>query len=263
MSRPAPPASSVADPDADPGTGAGRRVLRVLLSFLTSEPQVTAEEVAAHVRMPLSSCYRYLAVLKEFGLLEDNGRGGYAVGPNVVRLARTARAGSSLTGCAAPHMRRLAAECNETIILLRRSGTLAICIERVESTQPIRTTFEVGTALPLHRGAGPKLLLAYAGPAQEALIAETERRGDLRPVERDALQLELSRIHAQGWSDSRAEITPDIYAVAAPVRSHDQVTALSVVAPRYRVSRSDQARLRRLVIAAAAAISEELTERAL
>lgn len=245
--------------------GSAQKVLRVLMSFSQDAPRHTAEDLARATDLPLSSTYRYLTILREAGLIEEDGRGAFTVSPLVIGLARAAQAASSLVETARPHMETLSAKSHETVILVRRSGDQAVCIQRVESSQRIRMSFDVGTALPLHAGASPKVLLAgLEAGEREAILAEFEAR---YPELRDrlaALRGELGAIASEGWAQSTAEITSDVYAVAAPVHAgRETVAALSIVAPAFRVSAEERGRLRELVIGAARDLSRAFSRTAL
>jgi hypothetical protein len=141
------------------GTASSRKVLQVLTSFTPDRPIATVDAIAKGVKVPLSTAYRYIALLREVGLVTDDGRGGYHLSPRMVELARASRAAFSFIDVALPVMEKLRDASGESVILVRRVGEAAICIERAESAQRVRLSFEVGASYPLHRGASPKLLL--------------------------------------------------------------------------------------------------------
>src|SRR5258708_5477163 len=238
--------------------GSSRKVLRALMAFSADAPRHSAESLAQQIGLPLSSTYRYLKILREAALVEEDSRGSFVLAPRVIGLAQAARAGTNLAAIARPHMKRLSQETGETVILVRRSGDRAICIERVESSSRIRLTFEVGTALPLHRGAAPKLLLAYLSPTEckdtlEKVIASNPDFAS----QLDPLLHELAIVRRQGWSESRAEITPHVYAVAVGiVESGGVVAAVSILPPSFRIPRSAQIKLRNSVQRAATDIAK-------
>lgn len=239
LARKGPPPRTAAD-------GSSRKILRALLAFSVDKPRHSAESLADQIGLPLSSTYRYIGILREAELIDEDGRGSFVLAPRVIGLAQAARAGTDLASIARPHMKRAAQEAGETLILIRRSGDRAVCIERVESSSRIRLTFEVGTALALHRGAGPKLLLANL-PAEEctALLEEVAARDPAFASQRKSLERELAVIREQGWAESRAEITPHVY--AASVGIHDAngvVAAVSFVAPAFRMPKASQIKLR-------------------
>jgi DNA-binding IclR family transcriptional regulator len=238
--------------------GSSRKVLRALLAFSVDKPRHSAESLAEQIGLPLSSTYRYLAILRETELIDEDGRGSFVLAPRVIGLAQAARAGTDLASVARPHMKRLSQETGETVILVRRSGDRAVCIERVESSSRIRLTFEVGTAQPLHRGAAPKLLLAHLpSPECDATLNDAVARDPGFAAHRKALVSELAVIREQGWAESRAEITPHVYAAAVGIFDvTGVVAALSFVAPVFRTPRASQVRLRAHLQEAAEAITK-------
>jgi DNA-binding IclR family transcriptional regulator len=238
--------------------GSSRKVLRALLAFSVERPRHSAESLAEQIKLPLSSTYRYLAILREAELIDEDGRGSFVLAPRVIGLAQAARSGTDLAAIARPFMKRLAQDSGETVILIKRSGDRAICIERAESSSHIRLTFEVGTALPLHRGASPKLLLAYLSPADCAkTLDEAVERDPVFASERKALVRELGIIREQGWAESRAEITQHVYAAAVGVfDATGVIAALSSVAPAFRTPRPMQLKLREHLVVTAGEISK-------
>lgn len=240
--------------------GVSRKILRALFAFSAEQPRHTAESLSAHLGTPLSSTYRYIGILREANIIDEDGRGTFMLTPRVISLAQAARAGTDLASIARPHMQRIAAEFGETVILLRRSGDRAVCIERAESSSRIRLSFDVGTALPLHRGAGPKLLLANESPTEiEQTLDEVARRDPNFSTKNASFMRELKAIRTRGWAESRAEITSHVYAVAAGiVTSAGLIAAISFVAPAFRTPKAREAILREQLTHAATAISRDL-----
>lgn len=238
--------------------GSSRKILRALLAFSIDKPRHSAESLSEQIGVPLSSTYRYIGILREADLIDEDGRGSFILAPRVIGLAQAARAGTDLASIARPFMKRIAHDVGETVILLRRSGDRAVCIERAESSSRIRLTFEVGLALPLHRGAACKLLLANLPPAEsEAILDDIVARDAAFGPQRRTLTRELATIREQGWSESRGEITPHVYAVAAAVTDPSGiVAAMSFVAPAFRTPKANQIKLREQIERAAADISK-------
>lgn len=226
--------------------GSSRKILRALLAFSVDRPRHSAESLAEQIGVPLSSTYRYIAILREAELIDEDGRGSFVLAARVIGLAQAARAGTDLASVARPFMKRISQEAGETIILIRRSGDRAVCIERAESSSRIRLTFEVGTALPLYRGAGPKLLLAHLRPEEcEATLNAAAMQDATLAARRKALQRELAAIREQGWAESMAELTPHVYAAAIGIHDGNGVmAAISFVAPAFRMPKASQIRLR-------------------
>lgn len=228
--------------------------------FDPQRPVATVETLAAVAGVPKSTGYRYVSLLRETGFLAENGRGGYHLGPRVFRLARAAEAAMSVRDIAQPFMDTLCEATGETVILVRRVGDHAVCFGRAESPRHVRLSFEVGAALPLHLGASPKLLLAHL-PARERddYLARTARTDPELRSRLARFELELERIRASGVAFSSAEITRDVWAVAAPLwRGSRILAALSVAGPSFRLRGATRARATRLTREAALEISNAI-----
>jgi DNA-binding IclR family transcriptional regulator len=214
------------------GEGA-RRALTMLLAFSMERHTQSARDLARVTGIPLPSVYRYVALLREMGLLVGDERGLYHLSARLSALARAAETAETLIDLADPVMRRLSAATGETVILVRLVARSAVCVHRIESRHNLRTSYEPGQPLPLEHGASARLLLA--GMTAEA------RRGYLAPLAaRDptaAARLEEQVVLAgvRGWAASEEEIDAGVWAAAAAVRDRTgTVAALSVPSPLVR-----------------------------
>ena len=132
-----------------------------------------------------------------------------------------------------PGLKRLAAASRETALVLRRIEDSAVCIDRIDCDHPVRLSFEVGRAMPLHTGAAAKVLLAGSG----AEIRDRYIERMVPSAQRARLREELNRITTQQWGESRAEVDPGIWAVGAPILldRDGRCLAISVAVPEYRL----------------------------
>jgi DNA-binding IclR family transcriptional regulator len=74
------------------GAESPRRALQVLLAFSPARPHATISELAASVGVPLSTCYRYIALLRELGLVDEGERATYHVTAAAKQIAEAAQA---------------------------------------------------------------------------------------------------------------------------------------------------------------------------
>src|SRR5436190_3746353 len=117
------------------------RALSVLQSFGETTPHQTAQQIAARVRMPRPSVYRFLRTLVERGFLIEVGdaeQRRYAIGPAVLAMSKLVFGQAELRRCAQPVMQLLAEKLGESIYLSVRQGAHAICIENIDATTPLR-----------------------------------------------------------------------------------------------------------------------------
>lgn len=243
------------------GAESARKVLSLLLCFDAKRPRANIDELALAVAAPRSTTYRYAALLKEMGLLCDDGNGRYFVAPTVLRLSDAARAAISYPDLAKPEVERLAAETGETVLLIQAVGKNGVCIGKVESPHSMRLAYEIGAALPLHRGAAPKVLLAHLPAGERDRYLEGIAVSDpARAADVPRLRTELEQIRRGGAAYSRAEITSGVWAVAVPVFERDKVVlALSVAGPAFRLKRPLRPAIERTLREAAARLSTLLT----
>jgi len=236
----------------------GMRLLAVLLTFDENHPVLGVGEIAERTGVPQSTAYRYVAVLREAGLLDSAGRGSYRVTERVFRLAKAAQAGlKGLPELALPVMRELRDAIDETVLLVRRTGASAVCVDRVESRRPVRLSFEPGQAMALHAGSASRLLLAaMPREARRAVVADVSET--LEPDHAAALTDEgLDQVLDQGWAESFHEVDRGIWGTAAAIRTSDGavLAALGAAGP---LDRLDAGR-RRDVIARTRAAAERIS----
>ena len=225
--------------------------------FTKERHTLSARDLADATGIPLPSVYRYVAFLRDTGLLVGADQGGYHLSARVLQLAQAAEAAETLVDIADPVMRRLAAETQETVILVRLVGRSAVCVHRVESSHRLRTSYEPGQPLPLEHGASARIVLASMSP--EARRAYLEPLAARDPEAAARIEAEVALVEQRGWECSEEEIDSGIWAAAAAVRDSTGILAsLSVPSPLVRAPAEMQHRLLGQVRASADEINELL-----
>ncbi|OLT31994.1 hypothetical protein BJF79_36610 [Actinomadura sp. CNU-125] len=240
------------------GAESSRKALSLLLAFDAQHHTRGATELAAALEMPISSVYRYLSVLRETGMVEEAGQGEYRLSWVFVRLADAARAaGDTLESIARPVLAEVAEAGGETTLLIKRMGWNAVCVDRVDSSHPVRLQFDPGQPMSLHRGSAARVLLASM-PADD-------RRGYLASVPdlpehvRDQIETHVESVEGVGWAESFGEVDEGIWGASAAIRDRGRViAALGVAGPLYRLQQDDRARIIQLVVDGAKRISDLL-----
>lgn len=223
-------------PQRTKGVDSARRVLQILLQFNQTKPELTVEDIVDAHDISLPSAYRYLALLREMFLIEERGRNSYVLSPEILQLAETAERTLDYRLEAQPILNRLQTEIDETSLYLRQLNSAAVCLAISRSDHAINISFEPGHVMPLHAGAGAKILLAgIQRVKQEQYLDRLDP--PLTGVGRTRLLAELDRIQEKGFAVSEGEVDEGVWAYASSVSSRGQlVGALSVVAPAYRVN---------------------------
>lgn len=226
------------------------RGLRVFLT-IADRGEIRADELSTLLDTPLSTVYRYLRTLAEFGFVERTDA-GYRLGPRLHLTGGATVSSEELIRHADPVLRLLVAEAGETAVILRRIGLSAVCLHEVQSGHPLRVTCEPGTTTPLVAGALAKALLAFA-PAdiQDEVLAGASH---VRALRRD-----LTSIAAEGLARSEGELVAGSVTIAVPILRDDGiVAAIGLLAPTDRATPAWQARAARLLAEGAAAIAAGL-----
>ena len=227
---------SLADEQAAPGGAAAvDRALSVLRAFGPGDTALSVTELATRTRLYKSTVLRLLASLAHGGLMRKTPEGLWALGPEIARLASLYTASFSLEDVVLPVMRALVAQTGESVALHVRQGEQRLCLYRVDSPQLLRDHVKAGDLLPLDRGAGGRVLMAFGGAA-----------GKL-----------YEQIRRDGYLHASSDRVPGLVGVSAPVwRGEGRlVGALTLTVPESRFRGVFVKQLR----AAAARLCEQLS----
>ncbi len=236
------------------------RGLRLLLT-VADRGEVRADELSATLDMPVSTVYRYLRTLGDFGFVDRHG-GQFRMGPKL-HIGTGANVSSErLIRHADAPLRMLVHETGETAVVVRRIGLSCVCLHQAESDAALRVTLEPGEMSPLYAGALGRVLLAFA-PAdvlEEVLAEDLVRITDATPTE-DELRAGLGAVVMTGLATSEGELIDGSVAIAAPVFREDGIVgAIGLLAPAFRADQTWRARAGRLVVEAARTVNAALAD---
>jgi DNA-binding IclR family transcriptional regulator len=236
------------------------RGLRLLLT-VADRGEARADELSALLEMPVSTVYRYLRTLAEFGFVDRHG-GQFRLGPKLLIGTGANVSSERLIRHADPVLRMLAEETGETAVVVRRIGLSSICLHQIESDAALRVTLEPGSMTPLYAGAAGRVLLAFA-PAEvldEVLGQDLLRITPNTPDERD-LRNGLGDVVLTGIATSEGELIEGSVAMAVPVFRDDGIVGgIAVIGPTFRCGPAWRARTAQLLQGAARVINAGLAE---
>jgi DNA-binding IclR family transcriptional regulator len=150
------------------------RALSLLAAFSSSTPVLSLGELAEKTQIYKSTALRMLASLEHANLVNRLPDGRYALGSEVERLHRVFAGSFSLETVVMPVLRGLVDKTKESAAFYVRQGEQRLCLYRVHSPRPVRDHMQPGDLLPLDRGAGGRVLLAFSG-AKGAIYAKIRR----------------------------------------------------------------------------------------
>jgi DNA-binding IclR family transcriptional regulator len=236
------------------------RGLRLLLT-VADRGDVRADELSALLEMPVSTVYRYLRTLADFGCVDRHG-GQFRVGPKLLIGTGANVSSERLIRHADPVLRMLVEETGETAVVVRRIGLSCICLHQIESDAPLRVTLEPGAMTPLYAGAPGRVLLAFAPTEvlEEVLAQDLLRMTPATPDE-SGLRNGLGDIVMTGLATSEGELIDGSVAMAAPVFREDGIVgAIGLIGPAFRCGSEWRTRSAHLLQEGARVINAGLAE---
>lgn len=215
---------------ADASVKVIERALKMLNCFTKEKLSLSLVEISREIDLPPSTTSRILSTLEKYNYLyRDDETQRYYLGPSIARLGTLCYSHMDFRRISIPYMIELREIYNESVGLYVPNKENRVCIERIESTHPLKRILNIGDRLPLTRGASGRLLLAYQPPQ---IIDELLAADPYTTTER------LAEIRALGYSTSRSEREEGVVSVAAPIfdSQHKVVAALNISGPAARIS---------------------------
>lgn len=236
--------ASVADVNAAPGGAASvDKAISVLAAFQCGDQALGLAELAKRTMLYKSTVLRALSSLEHARLVRRLADGRYALGTEIARLHGIFAASFMLDGIVLPALRKLVALTGESAAFHVRQGSARLCLYRVDSPHPVRDHVAAGEVLPLSRGSGGRVLVAF----DQTLLAQ------VLPEEAALYQ----QIVAQGFYAASGDRLAEVAGISAPVFQPSQALAgaltLTMPAHRYQAAYIGQ------VVAAAAELSQQIS----
>lgn len=243
------------------GQSSFTRGLDVLIA-VARNGQATVPELALELGVPLSTVYRYVRSLRDYGLIEESG-GLYVPGWRLMDIAGHHLTHTRLAEVGGEHLRTLTYQTSETAVLAVRAGSHAICLRQSISPHPDHYAFRINELLPLHAGAGSRLLLAFAPrPIIDITLSHLTPYSTHTPSAERLVEL-LANTRRDGFTISHGEFQAGAVAISVPVFVAGELAcSLTVAGPRERCD--DDAfkrRAIRLLRMAASSLSTQLAEK--
>ncbi|AOY59241.1 transcriptional regulator, IclR family [Desulfococcus multivorans] len=244
--------------------GTLEKAIDILCLFDSEHLELSAQEIAKSLSIPLSTTYKYLQVFQKRQFLSSNEQTNkFYLGVAVLKMGLFAAKKTSVIEIAFPYLKLLADRSLETAVLTVADGLNAICVDIIESPLAVKFITAKGNTMPLYAGSPGKVLLAFKDSSFIDHLIETTglaKLGKNTITDSEQLKKELAVIRKQGFSESDSEFEADVCSVAAPVFDYKgQVNAsIAVAGPAERIFRENKQRLIELVKECAKGISSEL-----
>ena len=239
------------------------KALAVLECVADADRPLSAAEVAKQCKISRPTAYRLLSTLAVRDYVTQVNGPYFRLGTQALSLSKKLLDSIDLPELARPYLRELGSLTNETVYLSTLQDTEILYVAKIESTQSIRTSCIIGTRNNLYSTSMGKAVLAFLPPAEQARLVDQIHLVPLTSktiVDREALVVELARIHERGYAVDDEENEAGVRCVGAPIfdRTGRVIAAISVSAPAYRFPVHQIGEVSKLILEKTSTISARL-----
>jgi DNA-binding IclR family transcriptional regulator len=139
------------------------RAASILFAFRRNDEPLTLAQLSERTGLYKSTLSRLALALCHHNMLIRLKDGRYWLGSAAIHLSGVYESGLDLRDILLPAMKHLSEECGEAVSFHVREGEHRVCLYRIASHHSIRAEVHPGDVQPLERGAGGRVLLAFAG----------------------------------------------------------------------------------------------------
>jgi DNA-binding IclR family transcriptional regulator len=239
------------------------RAFEILDLVAEGGAEMSVTELAARLRLHMSTVHRLVMVLESKGFLERDGGGKCHLGHRVMQLGLAVLSRLDVADVARPHLRRLVAETGETAhVGVLRDGEV-ISIVNVQSSQTLRSPSTVGTRTPAHCTSLGKVVLAFSEIEDVNAFLRMHTLKFYTPntiTSATKFREELHNIRQRGFAIDNEEWEVGLRCLSAPVRdnSGEVVAAVSIAGPAFRIRNDRISKVSSAVMRAAGRVSASL-----
>ncbi len=191
------------------------KVVSIIDSFKTSKSGMNLQKISEITGINKATAYRICKVLVDHNVLfKDNVHKIYKIGPKFLEWTMVFREHLSAYVEVEDILRSISNEINETVTIFKRIGFERECLFRHEVKEQLRYTIEPGERLPLNRGAGGKVILAFFDSKTLQRYMDTLK---FTKKEREDFIASLERIRENGFYFSYGERSPYAAAFSVPL----------------------------------------------
>ncbi len=243
------------------------KALSVLDLLIDQDRALSITEISQKLGLGKGTVHRILKTLKIRSYVQQhNDTRLYSLGLRTLEIGTLARRDRFLRSVMLPFLRDLSSMCNETVNAAVLEYNEIHYIFRLESEEMLRISAPLGARFPAHCAATGKVMLSYH--ADDDIRRIYARRSALKKLTEhsidsvDALIKEIKKIRISKVATDDEETIMGVYCVAAPLVNAKGacVAAVSISAPKNRVTKEKSFDFMRMISKTAGQISESLRQ---
>ena len=196
-----------------------RRTAQVIKAFSEKPKGWGVTELSSHLGLAKSVTHGILRALLEEGLLKkDKDKEIYICGKEIIKLSLFFYSNMEVIKIARPRIKKMVKKINETALLIQCIDNRIVVIDKTVGDKPLQLGLRIGVELPLLRGVGSKIFLAFLsdGKADKIISRNPDPKVDVTKLKGD-----LKSIREKGYTISNEEIYKNILAIGAPIFNKD------------------------------------------
>lgn len=237
--------------------------VNAVLDVLADLGQAGPSEIASRIGANKSTTFRIVNSMERIGLLDRAPNGTYALGLRLMELGTLVEGRLDLRRIADPELVRLQGDLALTAFLTVRHNFQATCIDRISGRNVDIMALRLGGILPLHAGAGPRVLLAGMPEPERSAYLEHEPFQPMTPstlIWAHQLLADVGETRRRGYVLSMEDVTIGVAALGVPVfdASGQIAAAISVAGLRHEFEGERELLIAERLREAAAAVSAAL-----
>lgn len=236
-----------------------------ILGAAAEQDVLSLTDVAKVASVSKSTAYRLLATLEVAGLVEPHPDSGYRAGLEAIRWARRLVERLEIRSVSLPVLRRLSQVTGETVNLAVFRGDELVYVEILPSPDPFRMEDEPGVSVPIHATALGKAVAVHLAPDRLARALGPEpytRFTSKTATTLTEFNWALEQTRSDGFGRDIEESVAGAACVGVAIIADGEVAgAISIAAPRARMSDSQLEEAGHLLLDAAGEISDRLGAR--
>jgi DNA-binding IclR family transcriptional regulator len=235
------------------------KALGLLKLVATSQTSLGLMEIASAADIDKSTALRLLTTLSKHGFVSRDAQRCYHLGSALFAMTTGFAEQSDLRLLALPHLRNLASTTRETASLHLLIDNARVCIEGVDSPEPIRRQTPLGEVHHLHEGPTGKVILAFL---PDNSLKRYQSATGLTSEMLDRIRPQLALIRSQGFLNAIDDRVPGASGLSAPIFKHGEVCAsITIAGPKERWTEGRMLAFAPELLAATAGISHELSDK--
>ena len=243
------------------------KALSIVELILDQNRALSITEISQKLRMGKGTVHRTLSTLKARKFIQQDSKTKmYGLGVRTLEIGMAPKREKFLCKAMAPFLADLYETCRETVNVAVWEYNEIRYIHRLESEEMLRISMSAGTRFPGYCAATGKIFLSYFSDEDirqiYGLKTSFKKYTDRTINSVDALIREIEKVRVNKVAIDDEETLVGVYCVAAPILSSkgECVAALSISAPKNRVTAKKSKTFLKLVSETARKISGSLRE---